>query len=69
LPTYFIRPKAKRVVKFYKLTKAGSTMLVRNRSRLKIEPTSKVKAEYDGTDLRTITKIDEHDCGVQSPPP
>ena len=38
-------------------------------TRLKIEPTSKVKAEYDGTDLRTITKIDEHDCGVQSPPP
>jgi len=24
----------------------------------KIEPTSKVKVEYDGTDLRTITKVD-----------
>jgi len=35
---------------------------------LKIEPTSKVKAEYDGTDLRTITNIDEHDDGVQPPP-
>jgi DNA polymerase elongation subunit (family B) len=38
-------------------------------TRLKIEPTSKVKVEYDGTDLRTITKIDEHDCGIQPPPP
>jgi DNA polymerase elongation subunit (family B) len=35
---------------------------------LKIEPTSKVKAEYDGTDLRTIINIDEHDDGVQPPP-
>ncbi|HXP52496.1 MAG TPA: hypothetical protein VN922_21265, partial [Bacteroidia bacterium] len=35
---------------------------------LKIEPTSKVKAEYDGTDLRTIINIDEHDDGVQLPP-
>ncbi|HXX96779.1 MAG TPA: DNA polymerase domain-containing protein [Candidatus Bathyarchaeia archaeon] len=36
-------------------------------TRLKIEPTSKVKVEYDGTDLRTITKIDEHG-GVEPPP-
>jgi len=36
-------------------------------TRLKIEPTSKVKVEYDDTVLRTITKIDEHDCGVQPP--
>src|SRR5215469_1272461 len=38
-------------------------------TRLKIEPTSKVKVEYDGTVLRTITKIDEHEGGVQPPPP
>jgi DNA polymerase elongation subunit (family B) len=37
-------------------------------TRLKIEPTSKVKVEYDGTVLRTITKIDEYDVGVQPPP-
>jgi DNA polymerase elongation subunit (family B) len=37
-------------------------------TRLKIEPTSKVKVEYDGTVLRTITKIDEHEGGVQPPP-
>jgi DNA polymerase elongation subunit (family B) len=37
-------------------------------TRLKIEPTSKVKVEYDDTDLRTITKMDEHDGGVQPPP-
>jgi DNA polymerase elongation subunit (family B) len=39
-------------------------------TRLKIEPTSKVKVEYDdGTDLRTITKIDQHEGGVQQSPP
>jgi DNA polymerase elongation subunit (family B) len=36
-------------------------------TRLKIEPTSKVRVEYDSTDLRSITKIDEHD-DVQQPP-
>src|SRR5215469_10891399 len=34
----------------------------------KFEPTSKVKVGYGGTDLRTITKIDEHEGGVQPPP-
>ena len=34
----------------------------------KIEPTSKVKVEHDGTDLRTITKIDEHDGCVEPSP-
>src|SRR5215469_2104201 len=29
---------------------------------------TRLKIEYDDTVLRTITKIDEHDCGVQPPP-
>jgi len=37
-------------------------------TRLKIEPASKVKVEHDGTVLQTITKIDEHEGGVQPPP-
>jgi len=37
-------------------------------TRLKIESASKVKVEHDGTVLQTITKIDEHEGGVQPPP-
>jgi len=70
--TYYYNTLVKRLQNDTRVARLFNTELSYVRqylfTRLKIEPTSKVKVEYEGTDLRTITKIDEHDCGIQPPP-
>jgi DNA polymerase elongation subunit (family B) len=68
---YYYKTLVKRLENDHKVTQLFNTDLTHIQqyvfTRLKIEPTSKVKVEYDCTDLWTITKIEEHE-NVQPPP-